>query len=432
MHTYDIYEAKQPDIELPRSIYKAMTKTPAIVTPLDEHMGLDIARALGRRGIPVYGLDIISGASAPGRYSKYCQFIPSPNPELNNGNDYIQFLLDFGKKLGRKAVLYPLSDLHVLLISRHRSELKKHFEFEMPDHDTINKLVTKDGLQSVSKQFNIPAPQTIINIKPSKIEKVAREITYPVIIKPTESTYWHTPQFTKFQNPSLIDARAKVFLCQTSAELIDTYHRVVAIDDRIIIQEMIPGEDSRLVYFSFYIDREGKPLGIFAGRKHRVIPTNFGSASYVRSLYDPELFEIGLELLSNTHYRGLGGIEFKKDPRDEKYKLIEFNARFGMWDGLSVRCGVDLPYISYCAALRKPIKPQLSFRNGVIWIDWQRDLRASIAYYRKQQLSLGDWIQSLRGEKMWAIYSRDDWRPGIVFTYILIKKLWNRATHKYH
>ncbi len=32
-----------------------MEQFPAIVTPLNEYMGLEITRSLGKRGIPVYG-----------------------------------------------------------------------------------------------------------------------------------------------------------------------------------------------------------------------------------------------------------------------------------------------------------------------------------------------------------------------------------------
>jgi len=399
-------------------------QTPAVVTPLDEHMGLDIARSLAKRGIPVYGID--SDALAPGRYSRCCRFVLGPDPESNDGADYVQFLVDFGRKLGRKAVLYPLSDLHVLICSRNRDVLREHYEFVMPDQDTVEKLLTKDGLYSVALAHNIPAPQTVFLSDASDIQAIANNMVYPAVLKPTESTDWHGRQITRLLRHGLLAARAKVILCNSPSELVAAYHRIAALDPRLVVQEVIPGEDSRLVYFSCCLDRQSRPLGIFAGRKYRVIPIGFGSASYVRSLDDPELTAIALKLVSVTHYQGLGGIEFKKDSRDERYKLIEFNARFGMWDGLSVRCGVDLPYISYCDALRLPVEPQLTYRENVIWVDWQRDLRAAIAYWRKGQLTFGEWLRSLQGEKMWAIYSKDDWRPGVAFTFTLLRRMWQR------
>jgi predicted ATP-grasp superfamily ATP-dependent carboligase len=94
-----------------------------------------------------------------------------------------------------------------------------------------------------------------------------------------------------------------------------------------------------------------------------------------------------------------------------------------MWDGLSIKCGVDLPYLAYCDTLNIPVDPQLTYQEDVLWIDLQRDFRAALEYIQAGELSFVEWFKSLQGNKMWAIYDRDDWRPSIVFTLILIKKL---------
>jgi len=400
-----------------------MDQVPAVVTPLDEHMGLDIARSLGPRGIPVYGVD--AHPDAVGRFSKYLRFVRSPNPERDEAS-YLQFLVDLGKKLGR-AVLFPLSDMHVLLGSRHRDVLGQYYDYIMPEHEMMERLTTKDGLRAAAQDVNLPTPKTVPVNGTRSIEEVAAEVSYPAILKPTESTYWHTPEFTSLLRQGLLQGRAKVVLCHDPDELVAAYQRIAAHDSRLVVQEVVPGEDSRLAYIAFYLDRNSRPLGVFAGKKLRVIPTGFGSASYVRSFHDPELEAVAMELLTASCYQGLGGLEFKKDPRDGTYKLIEFNTRFGMWDGLGARCGVDLAYLAYQDALRQPVEPQLAYRDDVIWVDWQRDLRAALDYRRKGELSMWQWLGSLRGEKMWAIYSRDDWRPGAAFTVALLGKMWERV-----
>jgi D-aspartate ligase len=403
-------------------------RAPAVVTPLDEHMGLDIARALGKRGIPVYGVD--SDQSAPGRQSKYVRFVHGPDPHKGE-TEFVHFLRELGGQLGERAVLYPLSDRHVLIVSRHRAALQEFYEFVMPDHETMERLTTKDGLQAVALETGIRAPQTLHVVENGNtIVDIAERVTYPVILKPVESTYWHKPEIASQLRHGLLSGRAKVVRCETAAELEQAYDRIAMHDNRLVVQEVVPGEDARLVYFAFYFDRDSRPLGIFAGRKHRVIPTGFGSASYVRSFYDEELKNTAFQLLQSVGYQGLGGLEFKRDPRSGEYQLIEFNTRFGMWDGLGARCGVDLAYIAYRDALRLPVEQVCDYREGVIWVDWQRDLRAAIEYRRKGELTFGEWLRSLRGEKMWAIYSRDDWRPGVAFTVGLAKTLWRRLRGK--
>lgn len=396
---------------------KADFRTPVVVTPLDEHMGLDIARALHHRGITVYGID--SDRHAVGKYSNACKLVLAPDIKTNP-QAYLQFLAEFSQKLGCKPVLFPLSDEHVLTISRNRKLVDQYYELVMSSPETIEALATKHGLIEVAHELHIPAPLTFFPQSVHEVELISNTVQYPVIIKPGESPQWHDPQIVRHLRRGILAGRAKVVVCHNPSELQDYYRKLAALNPELIIQEIIPGEDSRLHYVSFYLDRQSRPLGIFAGRKERVIPVGFGSASFVHSYYDPVLIEMGLRILQGTQYQGLGGVEFKKDPRDEVYKLIEVNARFGMWDGLGAKCGVDLAYIAYCDTLRIPVEPVTTFRTGIAWVDWQRDLRAAIQYWRKSQLNWRDWLFSLQGNKMWAIYNRADPLPGIFFTFRLI------------
>ena len=378
-----------------------MKPNPAIVMPLDEHAGLDIVRSLGRRGIPVYGID--PDPHAVGGKSKYCQLVTCPDPKRSEAA-YLEFLVDWGRKLGVRTVLFPLSDEMALFCSRERATLQAYYEYVMPDSATLINFTTKAGLASLAKQHGIPAPKAFIPSDAKEVEEIAQAASYPAILKPVEGAYWHVPQIASLLRENVLSGRAKVVLCHSPSELLKTYHKIAAYDDRMIIQEVVPGPDENLAYISFYLDRQSRPLALFAGRKLRVIPVGFGSASFVHSFRDPKLEDVALRLLCQAGYQGLGGLEFKLDTRDGCYKLIECNTRFGMWDGLAVRCGIDMPYIAYSDALGQPVESQAAYREGVIWVDWQRDVRAFWMYHKQGRLTLGQWLRSLRGEKMWAIY----------------------------
>jgi len=397
---------------------------PAVVTPLDEHMGLDIARSLARKGVTVYGID--ADRRAPGRHSNACRFVLGPSPEHGRELEYVEFLERFAQDLKVRPVLYPLSDLHVRVVSQYRERLLPLYRFVMPSAATVDSLLTKDGLAQAAASAGIPAPRTLPAATPAELEVAAETLQYPVILKPVDSTYWHSEAITKLLRHGLLAARAKVVLCRDRAALVHAHDLIAPADNRLVVQEVIPGEDSRLAYMAAYLGRDSQPLAVFAGRKLRVIPPGFGSASFVRTFHDPELERLGLALLQSMGWQGLVGVEFKKDSRDEQYKLIEVNARFGMWDGLSTVCGVDLPYIAYRDALELPVERLPSYRDNVIWLDWQRDVRAALAYRSRGELSMGAWIRSLRGDKMVAIYSREDWRPGAAFTWALVRRGWER------
>jgi len=406
----------------------------AVLCPLDDHMGLDIARGLAGRGVTVLGVD--TDEHIPGRYSNALTYVHCPFSEESEEHEYIDFLVELGASLPGRAVLYPLSDRHVLLFSEYREVLEPYYSYAMPSHRTMVELTTKDGLDAIAREHSIPAPQTHFISDDSDIREIAEQVPFPAILKPTESTYWHSAEITRLLRKGLLQGRAKVIVCDSAEELINAFEQIAPYDPRMIVQEVIPGEDSRLVYAAFYVGRDGQVLGYFSGRKHRVIPTGFGSASFVETFDDPELRTLVFRILKAVGYRGLGGLEFKQDPRDGLYKLIEFNTRFGMWDGLGVRCGVDLPLLSYADALGLPVSSQTEFRSGVHWVDRQRDLRAFLDYRSQGLLTLRQWRRSLKGENVYAIYSKADWRPGVVFTYGLLRKLGSRTrasvTGSYH
>lgn len=383
---------------------------PVVVIPADRPAPLAIARRLGRRGIAVYGVDVNPDAICMA--SKY--LIPHPLPLANRSDsNRLETLLKLGKELG-EAVLYPVSDDEVLLVSEHREALGKFYHFVMPDHETVTSLVTKDGLHRVAEKHAIPAPRVFPAGSLAEVQEVADSLPYPVILKPAFSPSWLRDEIAVLVKQNILSGMSKVVYCQDPGRLIEMYKKIAVHDPRMVIEEVIPGNDDQLVYYCFYLDRNSTPLATFAGIKIRVLPVGFGSGTYVRSFYDAGLEEISLRLLNSVRYQGLGGVEFKRDTRDGKYKLIEFNARLGMWDSYGVKCGVDIPYVSYCDALHRPVEPQRTYRSGVLWIDLQRDTRAFIILNRKKQLGFWKWLRSLFGEKEWAFFSWDDWKPAWV------------------
>jgi predicted ATP-grasp superfamily ATP-dependent carboligase len=126
----------------------------------------------------------------------------------------------------------------------------------------------------------------------------------------------------------------------------------------------------------------------------------------------------------------MGGVEFKKDERDGSYKLIEFNARLGMWDSYGARCGVDIPYVAYRDAMGEPVEIQRQYREGVFWIDFQRDIRAFLLYRKQGLLSFNRWLKSFFVEKEWAVYSPDDWKPAWMAVLKLFTRPWDAIRRK--
>jgi len=391
---------------------------PAVVIPADRPASLGIARSLGRRGIKVYEVD--TDANAIGMASRYVT--PRPIPSADGSDEQrLEYLLRLGKELG-EAVLYPLRDNDVLLCSKYRAELQPYYRYVMSDHETMTNVLTKDGLHKIAAKYNIPSPRVIWANSLEEIEQIGDRLPFPVVLKPVFSPSWLQDDIAAIVREDHLSGPSKVVFCPDINRLLEMYKKISVYDPRMIIEEYIPGEDSSLLYFCFYLNRQSRILASFAGIKERILPVGFGSATFVRSFYDSKLEEASLELLSAVEYKGLGGVEFKRDSRDDTFKLIEFNARLGMWDSYGARCGVDIPYVSYQDALGLKVEPEFQYRNGVRWIDFQRDVRAFIIYRKRGKLTFWRWLRSLIGEKEWAFFEWDDWKPAWISFLQLVNR----------
>jgi predicted ATP-grasp superfamily ATP-dependent carboligase len=76
--------------------------------------------------------------------------------------------------------------------------------------------------------------------------------------------------------------------------------------------------------------------------------------------------------------------------------------------------GVELLLSAYRDALGEPLPDAIEQRfSGVKWIYWRHDVQAAILRARRGELSAGAWLQSVRGPKIEAVFSRRDPMPFV-------------------
>jgi predicted ATP-grasp superfamily ATP-dependent carboligase len=103
-------------------------------------------------------------------------------------------------------------------------------------------------------------------------------------------------------------------------------------------------------------------------------------------------------------------VEFKWDPRDECFKIIELTPRTWFPHGLSTACGMNLPYLMYRYVLGLPVEEQRGFVEGLKWIHEERDVLSALRMWRQGKLSLREWLASYQGRRTYALAAWDD--PG--------------------
>lgn len=408
-----------------RGTLSVSARKPAAFVTYMSYSGLGIVRCLGRRGIPVFALD--PDRTQIGMTSRFCHARVVPRLEERE-DEHLDFLVRLARSLPEKPVLFPTGDDTVLCYARHEDSLKKDFRFAGPSAEIVRKTATKDALFETARELGIAVPETYAPGSLDEVRAFAGIIPYPCLIKPARPSSWHRRPIQDTLR-RISGGTEKTIVVRHADALVNAYQQIAAIDPNVVVSEVIPGEDRELLYFVFYRSHDGR-IWHFSGRKERTLPVHFGSASFVVSMEAEDLDRVSIMFLEKLGYRGLGGIEFKRDARDGSLKLIEFNPRFGLWDALGQRFGVDTASVAYLDAIGTELPEPRRGRTGVRWVSISRDIRAAFWYRNEGLLSATSWLKSLAGEKVWAVFSWDDPLPVIVASGRFWLRLVRRLTVK--
>jgi len=161
-------------------------------------------------------------------------------------------------------------------------------------------------------------------------------------------------------------------------------------------------------------------------RRTRQHPPEFGRAStFVESTSSELLESLSERFLRAIDYYGLAELEFKLDPRDGEYKLLDVNARTWGYHSLGYRAGVDFPYLLFSDQLQSATK-QGRGQSGISWIRFLTDLPTALSQICSGTLTLIEYLRTLRNADVEAVFSREDPLPGlaelILLPYLAVKR----------
>jgi D-aspartate ligase len=376
---------------------KDQSKPPAIVIGLDCITGLQSARILAGHDIPVIGV-----AKDPAHFCCRTNVCTKILHADTGGEELIHLLQELGPKLQQKAVLYPCTDMSVLQISRFRQQLEAWYYVALPAAEIVELLMNKVSFYQYAQQKGLPIPTTFFLQSRADAEEAARELSFPVMLKPGI----RTPAWEK-------QSKDKVYKAYSEDEFLFLYEQCSKWTDMLIVQEWIEGSDASLFSCNCYFDASSNPLVTFIARKIRQWPPEIGISCLGEECRNDIVLEESIRLFRSVNYRGLGYVEMKQDSRTGKHYIIEPN--IGRPTGRSAIAeagGVDLLYAKYCDVVGLPLPASLHQRySGVKWIYWRQDIRSALYYWRRGDLTLREWWRSWQGRKGYAVLSRSDPAP---------------------
>jgi predicted ATP-grasp superfamily ATP-dependent carboligase len=360
--------------------------------------GLSIARSLGRRGVPVWVTTPpnIKLASCS-RYTLRTLHWPEEDCEAQ-----VAYLLELAERYHLDQwVLFPTSDETAALLSKFHAELSLRFRVSTPNWNVLRWAYDKRLTYRLAAEERVDYPSTILPGTEADLEGVS--FPFPAVLKP--ATHASINRFTT----------EKAWPAANREELLARYReaRDLIPPDLILVQERIPGGgEAQFSYAALCCD--GQPIASLTARRTRQYPIDFGySSSFVETLDVPEIVAPSRRLLAAIRYTGLVEVEYKRDARDGRYKLLDINPRLWTWSALGGRAGVDFPYLLWQMMVGRPV-PEQTGRTGVRWIRMSTDVPAAIHEMLRGRMSLGTYLRSLRGPVKFALMAADDPLPGLL------------------
>jgi D-aspartate ligase len=381
--------------------------------------GIGIVRTVGVEGIPTWvGSDIPETVSYYTRHCRRRYLFPSYRVR-----GFIDGLVAAGKSLDEKIVLLTDDDRALLNISRHRNELAPYFMFNLPEHEIVEKILDKEQFPALADELGLPVPKTCFPKSLPELEAAIAGFEFPCILKPSHQEDWWHPEFVR-----RVGAYRKAIPCATREELVGYFTKILPIDPHMVVQELITGSDAEMYNSDCYLTREGKLHGYFLYRKHRSFPVHAGTGCFVETVDLPELRDLMIDIVSKLKMKGFCNIQFKRDSRTGRFRIIEIHARISIWEHLATIAGINLIAAGYHDILQDGAPLVQKYRTGVKGINLQRDIRSLPGYLRLKEWTIGGWLASLRDTEYIHEFTWDDPVPLFYDSWLRLRRLFKRLT----
>lgn len=308
-------------------------KCDVLVTYCWNRVGYNILRSLSAKQLKVWVADTSHrNICSMSKYSSGSFSYPDP---FTNEIGFINCLLEWINKL-RPQVLLPTHD-EALIIARHRNEFPSWLTIPIADYDLLTELSNKKKATALAQKIGIPTPE---------VYKSPDDAFFPCVFK------------------TAVGNSAKTVFYPSNKEelgrLIERFSR-----EEFLIEEKCEGID-----YSVDCIRYGNYC-IASTYKSVLTKTKGGGTSTQRMVIGfPELEKFARQLLEETNYNGVCGIDFKYNEQTGRMAFIEVNARYTGGLATTIAAGFDIPYIHYSLSTQNtyPVPVKIQIGTKTKWI----------------------------------------------------------------
>jgi predicted ATP-grasp superfamily ATP-dependent carboligase len=179
----------------------------------------------------------------------------------------------------------------------------------------------------------------------------------------------------------------------------------------LVLQEHLPGGPGDDWFVHGYADGASRCRPLFTGVKERAYPAHAGLTAFGTSRWNPHLADEMASLVSRVGYQGIFDLDLRRDPRDGRYKLLDFNPRLGaQFRIFRDVAGLDVAVAQYLDLTGQEV-PAAEPVDGRHFVVESYDPLCAVSYWRSGELTLRAWAGSLASVDEAAWFAADDLRP---------------------
>ncbi|WP_123304598.1 carboxylate--amine ligase [Bogoriella caseilytica] len=230
---------------------------------------------------------------------------------------------------GSRLLLMVNSEHELGMIRAHRERLARGYVLPYPPNEVLARGQDKAALAAVCQQLGVASPRTVgialesLATGSAGLEHAA-ELRLPVVVKMAEAGDYLLRNFP---------GQRKVYAAQDRAELERILRLLVAqgVTGEVLVQELIPGDDTASRVVTCYRDRAGRITAMASGQVLLGLhsPMLVGNGAAILTEPQPELETQAAAILEALDYRGLANFDFRVDPRNGVAHVLDLNTRIG-------------------------------------------------------------------------------------------------------
>jgi predicted ATP-grasp superfamily ATP-dependent carboligase len=252
----------------------------------------------------------------------------------------------------------------------------------------------------LAREHHIPTPATTYPESPRDADKFLDTVGMPVVMKAADP---------------FVPDRPETKMVHSRQELMDELYRLQAEQEQlnVVLQEYIPGDADSVWMCNGYFGPDPDRAVIFTGKKLRQESAT-GVASLAVCMPNETVANQTRRFMQGVAYRGCVGIGYRYDLRDGLYKVLDVNTRisavFRLFAGTNEMDVVRACYLQ----LTGQDLPATALEPGRKWM-LEDDLVGAFAAIRSSELSIGEWVRSVRGVRELNWFAADDPVPAVVW-----------------